>query len=59
MEKKWIAGAIKNPGGFHRALDIPMDQKIPVDKLNEAKQKGGKLGAMARLAETLRGFHKE
>ena len=57
MAKNWIKGAIKNPGGLHRALGVPQGQKIPAGKVNAAAQKGGKLGKMARLAKTLKGLH--
>ncbi len=54
----WIAGATKNKGAFHRALGVPQGQKIPEKKLDAAEAKGGKVGKQARLAETLRSFHK-
>ena len=57
MAKKWIAGAIKHPGALHRALGVPKGQKIPATKLASAAKKGGKVGAEARLAKTLRSFH--
>ena len=56
MPKKWIAGAIKHPGALHRALHVPKGQKIPTTKLASAVKKGGKVGAEARLAKTLRSF---
>lgn len=56
MAEKWIQKAIKKPGALHRALDVPMDKKIPAKKLNAAAKKPGKLGQRARLAKTLRGF---
>lgn len=55
---KWIQGAIKSPGALHRELGVPMGKKIPAKKLSAAAKKGGKLGARARLAKTLRGFNK-
>ena len=57
MAKKWIAGAIKHPGALHRALGVAKGQKIPAAKLASAAKKGGKVGAEARLAKTLRSFH--
>lgn len=54
----WIAGTIQNPGGLHRALGVPQGQGIPQKKVAAAAQKGGKLGKMARLAETLKKMHK-
>jgi len=50
---KWIAGAIKNPGGLHRALGVPEEEKIPKSKIAEAAKSKGKLGQMGRLAQTL------
>lgn len=58
-EKNWIAGAIKNKGGLHRALHVPQGEKIPAKKLEAASHKGGKVGKEANLAKTLKGFHKE
>jgi hypothetical protein len=55
---KWIASAIKNKGALHRELHVAMGKKIPAKKLAKAAKAGGKLGKRARLAETLRGFHK-
>ena len=56
MAEKWIQKAIKKPGALHRALDVPMDKKIPAKKLAAAAKKPGKVGQRARLAKTLRGF---
>ena len=56
MSKRWIQKAIKKPGALHRALDVPMDKKIPAGKLEKAAKAPGKLGQRARLAKTLRGF---
>jgi len=58
MAKKWIAGAIKHPGALHKQLGVPQGQKIPAGKLAAAASKGGTIGKRARLAETLKGFHK-
>jgi hypothetical protein len=57
MARKWIQGAIKHPGALHKQLGVPQGQKIPAGKLAKAAKAGGKLGARARLAETLKGFH--
>jgi len=54
----WIAGAIKHPGALHKELGVPQGKKIPAGKLAAAAKKGGKEGKRARLAETLKGFHK-
>lgn len=57
--KKWIAGAIKDPGALHRELNVPEGQKIPSKKMAEAKNSNNpRIAAMARLAHTLAGFHK-
>lgn len=53
MAKNWIAGATRNKGGLHRALGVPMGQKIPDKKIEAAKARGGKVGREASLAETL------
>ena len=52
----WIRGAIKKPGALHEQMGVPQGQKIPSEKLEEAAEKGGKLGQRARLAKTLRGL---
>lgn len=54
----WIKSAIKHPGGLHRSLGVKQGEKIPAKKLAVAAKKGGKVGAQARLAKTLKGFHK-
>lgn len=59
MAKNWIAGAIKKPGALHKEMGIPKGKKIPESKLKTAEKKGGKLGKRARLAETLKSFHKK
>jgi len=51
--KRWIQKAIKHPGALHRQLGVPAGQKIPKGKIAAAAKKGGKLGARARLAQTL------
>jgi hypothetical protein len=58
MARKWIAGAIKHPGALHRQLGVAQGKKIPAGKLAKAAKAGGTLGRRARLAETLKGFHK-
>jgi hypothetical protein len=57
-KKKWIQGAIKHPGALHRQLGVPTGEKIPKSKIAAAAKKGGKLGARARLAQTLAKMHK-
>lgn len=56
-KKNWIAGAIKHPGALHKQLGIPTGKNIPASKLNAAAKQGGKLGARARLAKTLKKMH--
>ncbi len=58
-EGKWIANAVKNKGGLHRSLKIPEGKKIPEKRLKAAEKKPGKVGKEARLAQTLKGFHKK
>lgn len=59
--KKFIQKAIpkSHKGDLHKALGIPEGQTIPHDVLEAAAHKPGKIGEMARLAETLEGFHKD
>ena len=52
--RKWIAGAIKQPGALHRQLGVPQGQNIPAKKLAQAAKRGGKLGRRSRLAQTLK-----
>jgi hypothetical protein len=54
----WIKGAIKHPGALHEDLGVPQGQPIPAGKLATAAEQGGKVGQRARLAETLKGFHR-
>jgi hypothetical protein len=53
-QEKWIQKAVQKPGALHKQMHVPQDEKIPVDKLKAAAEKGGKLGKRARLALTLR-----
>jgi len=55
---KWIAGAIKRPGALRRALGVKSGETIPAGKLAKAAKVPGRLGKQARLAKTLRSFHK-
>ena len=52
-KRNWIAGAIGEKGGLHRSLGIKQGQKIPPYLIAEAAKRGGRVGAQARLAETL------
>lgn len=59
MAKKWIKGAIKHPGGLHRALGVPEGEKIPAEKLAAAKNsRNPRVRRMAALAHTLGGLSK-
>lgn len=55
---KWIGKAIKKPGALHEDLGVAKDKPIPAKKLAKAAKEKGKVGARARLAETLRGLRK-
>jgi hypothetical protein len=57
MAEKWIQKAISKPGALRAQLGVSGDKPIPAKKLNAAAQKGGKLGARARLAQTLKKMH--
>lgn len=52
--KGWIGRAVKKPGALRKALGAKKGKPIPVSKLRAAAKKGGKTGARARLALTLR-----
>jgi hypothetical protein len=53
----WIKGAIKHPGGLHKALGVKQGDKIPADKLAKAKKSPNEhIRKMANLASTLAKF---
>lgn len=56
--KNWIAGAIKKKGSLRKTAGVKKGQKIPMKKLNSLAKKKGKTGKRARLAKTLRKFHR-
>jgi len=57
---KWIQGAIKHPGALHKQLGVPEGEKIPAGKLAKAAHSDNPtLARRARLAQTLKGFHKK
>ena len=58
FRSNWIAKAIKKPGALKKELHVPAGKKIPAKKLEAAAKKGGKIGARARLAETLKSLNK-
>lgn len=33
-DKKWLKKALKHPGALHNSLDVPEDEKIPLEKIN-------------------------
>jgi hypothetical protein len=57
-KEKWIADAIEKPGSLRKSLHVKAGHKIPATKLAKAAKAPGKLGKRARLAQTLKGFHK-
>ena len=59
MAEHWIQGAIKHPGGLHKALHVPEGQKIPEQKVEKAANSSNEhVAKMAHLAETLNHFHR-
>lgn len=60
-KKNFIKAAIpkSHKGDLHKALGIPEGQVIPHSTLEKAAKAPGKLGQMARLAETLEGMSKK
>jgi hypothetical protein len=60
MAKKLnIKKAIKKPGQLHKDLGVPQGEKIPASKIAAAAKKGGKVGARARFAQTLKKLGKK
>lgn len=55
----WIAKAVQHKGALHRALGVPAGQKIPEKKIAKAAKESGKVGKEAKLAQTLKSFHKK
>lgn len=68
-DMKWIQKAIKKPGALHKMLDVPKDEKIPVEKINskidelhkkqeesELSKKDSKMLRRLNLAKTLKSF---
>lgn len=56
MKNRFIKAAIKRPGELHRDLGVPQNQKIGAEKIEEAAERGGKVGQRARFALVLRGL---
>lgn len=62
MTEKFIQKALSDKGDkgrLHRALKIPEGKKIPKKTLEKAESKPGKIGKMARFAETLSKLRKK
>ena len=57
----WIAGAVQNKGGLHRATGTPLGQTIPAAKVAKAAAGGfgPKAVKQAQLAKTLGGLRKK
>jgi len=60
MAKKfWIKDAIKKPGALRETAQTPEGKNIPTGTLRSLENKPGITGQRARLAATLRSFHKK
>lgn len=61
-KKKWIAGAIKNPGALRRTAKakgmIKGEEKLSAEDLAGLMRAGGKTAKRARLAKTLKAMHR-
>ena len=60
-KKNWIAGAInpEHKGSLRKALHAKKGEQIPEAKLEKAAKGKGSMAKKARLAETLKSFHKK
>lgn len=59
-KKNWIAGAVKNKGALHKALKVPMGEKIPAAKMEKAsKSKSPLMKKRVALAKTLAKMRKK
>lgn len=59
MAEHWMQNAVKRPGALHRALHVPMGEKIPEGKIEKATHSGNeRLAREARLAETFSHYRK-
>ena len=56
--KGGFLGGLKK-GALHEDLGVPAGEKIPAKKLDAAAKKPGKVGRRARLAETMKSWHKK
>lgn len=58
-DEHWIQKAIKKPGALRKKLHVKKGHDIPEYKLEKAEHSSNKrTAAQARLAETLKKFHK-
>lgn len=51
--KNWIKGAIKHPGGLHRALGVPQGQTIPADMMEPDPHDSTHMKRMKAMARTM------
>jgi len=58
MAEKWIQKIGMKKGALHKELGVAEGKKIPAKKLAKATKAPGKEGQRARLAETLKSFHR-
>lgn len=58
-QDKWLQQANQRSEASHTKMNAPQDEKISVEKLQAAADKGGKLGKRARVALTLRKIKEE
>lgn len=58
MSLKWIQKAIKKPGALRKTAGAKKGKNIPIGTLAKLAKKGGKAGKRARLAITLKKFHR-
>lgn len=58
-KRKWIAGAIEEPGAYRKATKTPEDKGIPAARIAADAKKGGRIGKQARLAQTLAKMRKK
>lgn len=56
MAQKWIQKAHLKKNKLHHALGIKPGTEIPLERLEEAKKKGGKMAKMAQFALNARNF---
>ena len=60
MAKKWIADMHMKKGALHKDLGVKAGAKIPESKIKKAEHsKNPTVAKRARLAETLKSFHKK